>query len=258
MPFGIELILFGATLFGLICLGLEGGRRVAMRLRSTERDASRQSTAVIETAVFGLLGLLVAFTFNNAASRFEARRSLIVREANAIGTAYLRLDLLPEAPRDRLRTLVKEFLEIRVSIYGTVIGKRESPGGVDPFERSRAEIWRILIETRGAPEPSSVTLLLAPALNEMFDATSAQMASDSMHLPLMILVLLCGMVIFSSVLAGYTLARPGGRDWMHLSIFAGVLTLTVMVTLDLEFPTMGLIRLTASEAPLVDLLKSLK
>ena len=71
----------------------------------------------VEGAVYGLLGLLIAFSFSGAASRFEARRDLIVQEANAIGTAYLRLDLLPDEARDGLREKFRRYLDTRLSAY---------------------------------------------------------------------------------------------------------------------------------------------
>ena len=79
---------------GMLCL-LEVGRRVGQRRREADTEGARAGVGVIDGAVFALLGLLLAFTFSGAAARFDTRRHLIVEEANAIGTAYLRLDLLP-------------------------------------------------------------------------------------------------------------------------------------------------------------------
>jgi hypothetical protein len=76
---------------------LEIGRRAGLRRLARDSEGARTGLAVVEGAVFGLMGLLLAFTFSGAASRFDARRQLIVEEANAIGIAYLRLDLLPES-----------------------------------------------------------------------------------------------------------------------------------------------------------------
>src|ERR1700675_930574 len=95
-----------ALLAGLLALGVfvgmvilqEVGRRVGHRRLARDSEGARAGVGAIDGAVFGLLGLLVAFTFSGAASRFDARRQLVVEEANAIGTAYLRIDWLPNEP----------------------------------------------------------------------------------------------------------------------------------------------------------------
>src|SRR6185436_5066087 len=87
---------------GIIAL-LEVGRRVGMRRHAKMPDDTTGSTGVVDAAVFGLMGLLLAFAFSGAASRWEWRRNLIVQEANDVGTAYLRLDLLPPESQPQLR-----------------------------------------------------------------------------------------------------------------------------------------------------------
>src|SRR6188508_2344639 len=94
------------TVFGMIagtfCM-LEIGRRVGRRRMERDPESAKVSTGAIDGAIFGLLGLLIAFTFSGAAARFDERRQMIVEEANSIGTAYLRIDLLPESTQPRLR-----------------------------------------------------------------------------------------------------------------------------------------------------------
>ena len=81
---------------------------------------ARAGAGVVDGAVFGLLGLLVAFTFSGAATRFDARRQLVVEEANAIGAAYLRLDVLPAAAQPALRARFREYLDSRLAAYRAV------------------------------------------------------------------------------------------------------------------------------------------
>ncbi len=94
------------SLFGL-------GRRLGLSC-STKDDG--KGSGSLETAVFGLLGLLLAFTFSGAASRFEDRRHVIAEEANAIGTAYLRLDLLPQSAQTEIKPLVVQYTDMRLSV----------------------------------------------------------------------------------------------------------------------------------------------
>lgn len=102
----ISLLIASALFFGMM-LFLETGRRIGVRRRAQDPEGAGAGTGAVEGAVFALLGLLVAFTFSGAASRFDARRALVAEEANAIGTAYLRVDLVPANAQPALRDLFR-------------------------------------------------------------------------------------------------------------------------------------------------------
>src|SRR5512143_443438 len=103
----IVAFFFAGGLFVGMILLLELGRRLGRRRQGKHEEGARAGLGAVEGAVFALLGLLIAFTFSGAASRFDARRELIVREANAIGTAWLRLSLLPADAQPGLRVLFR-------------------------------------------------------------------------------------------------------------------------------------------------------
>jgi hypothetical protein len=94
MDFTVRIAVLAIGLFLGMLLLQEIGRRIRLRRLARDPDQAEAGFGVVEGAVFGLMGLLIAFTFSGAASRFDTRRQLVVEEANAIGTAYLRLDLL--------------------------------------------------------------------------------------------------------------------------------------------------------------------
>ena len=96
---------------------LELGRRLGRRRQGRDEEGARAGLGAVEGAVFTLLGLLIAFTFSGAASRFDMRRQLIGQEANAIGTAWLRLDLLPAQAQPELRDLFRRYLDLRLAAY---------------------------------------------------------------------------------------------------------------------------------------------
>src|SRR6185436_17454554 len=96
---------------------LEIGRRVGARRLALDPEGAKASTWAIDGAVFGLLGLLIAFTFSGAAARFDTRRQMIVEEANAIGTAWLRLDLLPAGVQPALRDKFRQYLDARLAVF---------------------------------------------------------------------------------------------------------------------------------------------
>src|SRR3954470_7110389 len=101
------------AIFASTLILLEVGRRIGVRRRVLDPEGAVAGLGAIESAVFGLMGLLLAFPFSGAASRFDVRRQLIVEETNAIGTAYLRLDLLPTSYQPRLRDDFRSYVDAR-------------------------------------------------------------------------------------------------------------------------------------------------
>lgn len=110
MSFSIKEILLAGSLFFGMLLVFEVGRRFGLARRRRDPDGVDKGTGPVEAAVFGLLGLLLAFTFSGAASRFEDRRHLVTEEANAIVSAYLRIDLLPPDTQPAIRQLFARYL----------------------------------------------------------------------------------------------------------------------------------------------------
>ena len=131
---------------------LETGRRLGLRRLAQDSEAAQAGFGVVEGAIFALMGLLIAFTFSGAASRFDTRRQLVVEEANAIGTAYLRLDLLPANAQAALRESFRQYVEARLDGY------RKLPDIV-AAKQARAnqfqgQIWsQALAACQGAPKP---------------------------------------------------------------------------------------------------------
>src|SRR5262245_12368693 len=111
-----SLIVSGFLFAGIIAMW-EAGRRIALYRREVDFDAQNQGIGAVEGAVFGLMGVMLAFSFSGAMSRWDVRRDLVVREANAIGTAWLRLDLLPAGAQPELRALFRDYLDARLAVY---------------------------------------------------------------------------------------------------------------------------------------------
>lgn len=110
---------FSIALFVALLAMQEVGRRLGQGRRARDPNAAA-GLGASEGAIFALMGLLVAFTFSGAASRIEKRRDLIVEEANAIGTAYLRLDLIPAAAQPALREDFRQYVDSRLAVYRAI------------------------------------------------------------------------------------------------------------------------------------------
>lgn len=254
-------LLIALALFAGMLLLLEIGWRIRTRRRAQDPGGTGAGTGAVEGAVFALLGLLVAFTFSGAASRFDARRALIVEEANAIGTAFLRLDLLPGEAQPALRDLFRRYTDSRLEVYRKLSASDLEAARVelDRSIRLQGEIWnQAVISGQLEGAPPAVAMLLLPALNQMFDVTTTRTMALRMHPPTVIFVMLFGLALASALLAGYAMGGARTREWLHMLAFAAVVAATVYVIFDLEYPRLGLIRIGAFDQVLVDLRASMK
>jgi len=201
---------------------------------------------------------LLAFTFSGAATRFDVHRQLVVEEANAIGTAYLRLDLLPNAAQPALRELFRRYLESRLETYRKLpdieAAKQELAGSM----KLQGELWAKAVDASQASLTTAASMLLLPALNQMIDITTTRTMTAKMHPPMIIFVLLFALGLGCSFMAGYSMAGAKVRSWAHIIGFAAVTAVTFYVILDIEFPLLGFIRVDEFDQVLQQVLNSIK
>jgi hypothetical protein len=255
VQFTFKALLLAAVLTLAMLACQEVGRRLGMRRARLDPEGARAGAGVVEGAIFALLGLLIAFTFSGAASRFDDRRKLIVEEANAIGTAYLRIDLLPAAVQPEMRDAFRRYVDTRLATYRAVPDMDKVKLELERGNALQQEIWKKAV---AASVGSQAMMLVLPALNEMIDITTTRTTAVQMHPPLVIFVLLCGLALLSALLAGDAMAGGKKRDWIHMATFALALAGAVYIILDMEFPRVGFIRVDAFDAVLVELRASMK
>jgi hypothetical protein len=253
----IIALLSAAGLFIGMILLLELGRRLGRRHQGKAEQGARAGLGAVEGAVFGLLGLLIAFTFSGAATRFDTRRQQVVQEANAIGTGWLRLDLLPTAVRGELKDLFRNYLDSRLAVYQKIPDLEAVRAELAKANALQGEIWmRATVACQSSPSPQTAQLL--PALNEMFDIATTRTMAAQMHPPVIIFVMLGVLALMSSLLAGYAMAGGKTRSWIHVISFALIMATIVYVILDLEFPRLGMIRIDSIDQVLIDLRQSMR
>jgi len=251
-------ILFAGGLFLGMLLLLETGRRVGIRRLSQDPEGARQGLGVVDGAVFSLLGLLIAFTFSGAATRFDARRLLIVEEANNIGTAWLRLDLLPPGSASSLRELFRQYLDSRLETYRKLPDLEAAKAELARSAKLQGEIWSAAVAACRGPDSQPAPMLLLPALNAMFDITTTRTEAKHKHPPPIIFAMLAVLALVSSLLAGYGMAGGKSHSWVHIIGFSAVVAVTVYVIMDLEYPRLGLIRVDSDDQVLIQLRESMK
>jgi hypothetical protein len=250
--------LFAILLFIGIVLLLEIGRYIGIRRTASDPEGARAGVSAVDGAVFGLLGLLVAFTFSGAASRFDTRRNLIITETNAIGTAYLRLDLLPPDTRTAMQERFRRYVDSRLEVYRLLRDVAAAKEALARSTRLQNEIWSTTVTACRAENSPSTTTLLLSALNEMIDITTTRTIAAQTHPPSIIFAMLAAIALASALLAGYGMAAGKSRNWVHMLAFAGIIAVTVYVILDLEFPRAGFIRVDKYDQALIELRDSMK
>lgn len=244
--------LVSVGLFLGMLLLLEVGRRMGSRRLAEEGEGAKEGLGAVEGAIFGLLGLLIAFTFSGAVSRFDDRRRLVAEEANAIGTAYLRLDVLPVEARAVLQEKFRQYLDSRLLTYRKLPDIAAARAQHARSVALQGEIWAQAVASVASGPPSAPMLLL-PALNEMIDITTTREMATLMHPPTVVFAMLAALALMAALLAGYAMAGSRTRHWHHMLGFAAIMAATVYVILDLEYPRLGLIRVDAADRVLVEL-----
>jgi len=244
-------------LLGMLVM-IEIGRRIAVWRRSRDPDDDKVGLSTIEGAIFALFGLMIAFTFSGAASRFNEKRMLVAEEANTIETAYLRLQLLPPESRAPLQSLLRDYTDSRIETYRRLPNVTAAEEEMARSKKLQEEIWTASVVATGRAEahPDAGKLLL-PALNDMIDITTTRAMALQIHPPRIIYMLLFGLGVLCSLLAGYRMSGSKHRSWLHILTFAIVTVSVVYVILDVEYPRWGLIRLDGTDQFLLNARQSM-
>jgi hypothetical protein len=230
--FGLPLLL----VFGLVLLALvsstEFGYRVGRRLHHSEKESARQETGALQAAVLGLLALFLGFTYSASMSRFEERRLLTVKESNAIGTAFLRADLLPDAAAASVRDALKRYTELRIA---------SDPDSNRSAEALAAQVWTTTA-THARQNATPVSALGVAAVNDMIDAYGERQASLTSRVPKQVFLLLGILAVVAMGLTGYSCGVIGYRGLGSNTVIAALVAAVIVLILDLHEPRQGLIR----------------
>ena len=244
---GVWLVVFGAVFLANVA-----GNQLGRRRRGSGLDAAHLGT--VQGGLLGLLGLLLAFSFATAAGRFADRQELTLQESNAIGTAYLRADLLPSPHAEALRAALKSYVATRVAFYDAGSDPGAVQSAIARGEQLHQTIWSAGVS--GVRENPAATTVVVAALNEVIDLHAARVDALHRHLPaaVVLLLLLTAMMVSGSV--GFTTGLSGVRHVWGNVAFVLVTAAVLSLTLDLDFPRAGFVRV--GQLPMLELQRSLE
>ena len=250
------LALFLLSFGMLLCLHF--GRKYAIWQEHREHIKKFEDMPMAEGAVMGLMALLVSFTFANASGKFDARRLLAVDDVNAIGTAYLRLDLLEPPLRAELQQDFRDYLDARLEIYSFLPDLDAATKAVGRAKALQQQIWVKAAQGCEKEPYLAACIILLPALNEMFDIANKRFAYSQIHPPGMVLGLLIVVALLSSLLTGYRMKNIKITHSLHIISYVIIIAFTIYVIIDIDYPRLGFIRMDAFDQSLIDLRASMK
>jgi hypothetical protein len=243
-------LILSAIIFGATCLGLFLGRYVRHRA-----EHLREPLGVLQSALLGLVALVLAFGLALAVGRYESRRAAVVDDANDIGTTYLRAQTLPEPIRTRSLRLLVHYTDTSIRLSQAVPMSDKSRQTIADGQKIQRQLWGLAGQALAEAPIASAPRLYVETLNTMIDQQTVRVAALNNRVPGPVLAV---EVIFAAValgLLGFYLAILG-RGVLPVLLAAGLVCILLLVTFDLDRPTRGLIKVPAT--PLTSLRASME
>lgn len=236
----------------LALVSVELGRWFGMRRRHGGAEAEGPVGASVG-ATLGLLAFVLAFTFGMAAQRADLRRQMVVEDANAIGTTYLRTSLLPEPAASAMRQQLREYVDIRLEL---AMHPELMAQTLARSERLQNDLWTQAAAIAAAQPTLTSTPLFIQALNEMIDAHGARLAAVRSRIPTTIWVFMFVTTVVGMIAIGYQSGLSGSRRSAAMMTLAIAFAAIIMLIADLDRPQEGLLRTT--QQSMLDLQRSIR
>src|SRR5688572_24104962 len=243
--FFIAVLLLGAA---------EVGYRDGLRLYKARDEARRSQIGGVQGAVLGLLGLLLGFTFAMAVGRYDTRRDLVLKEANAVGTTWLRAGLLPEAHRAPVKELLRRYVGVRLKYEALSRDRARLAEGLRLSAELQNEMWRHA-EAAAAESPAPVTVSFITSLNEVIDTDAERVAAGRNQIPTGVWVLVVLVAAFGCFTGSYGSGAHGARSAFTNLFLPTLIAIVIVLIFDLTHSRQGVIGV--SQQPLIDLLNNI-
>jgi hypothetical protein len=213
---------------------------VFFRRRQTSLgDEALRDLDLIIAATLTLLGLIIGFSFSMATNRYDQRKSYEEAEANAIGTEYLRADLLPPADAANVRELLKQYLDQRIAFYAA----RHSVD-LQPIDQTTAQLqsqlW-LAVRPAAKSQPTPMIALVVSGMNDVLNSQGYTQAEWWNRIPIGAWLLMAAVAICSNLLVGFGARKTEGRS-LRLMLLPLVLSIAFFLIADIESPRRGIIR----------------
>ena len=258
MIFFLFAVVIAAAFFVSSLFLLNYGRHLGSRYLKQGTGIMAGLTTV-EGAIFALIGLLLAFTISGALQRFDDRRQLVIQEANAASTAHDRLALFEGDVGRDMQNKLKDYVQARIDLYRmphdySLLKRTEffSQEQEDNILSLKNRLWNAAVGACPQSNFHPACAQALPVLANLFEVARLRLGAAEKHPPQIIYVILFGLGLGGSLLAGFGMAAAKSRSWIHMLIFATTLTVILYTLTDMEYPRLGLIRIDNFDHFLVD------
>ena len=225
----------------LLAIALESGFRVGLKRRESWKDADSGGGAVVLTSMFALMGLVIAFTYASGVSRYDARKDAVSNEANALGTAFLRADLVAEPGRTELKTILLEYARTRYIPPNSIRTNEARTAVLQKTLQVQEKIWPATRRVVAQGTPGPIESSLVAAINAVLDAHTIRLVAVFDKLPRVVMWMLVLICAASLGVAGYNAGIQGRMSRWRMTAFALVLSGLMIVILDFDRPNDGLV-----------------
>lgn len=252
-----EVFMF-LMLFPISLAVLAVGYVLTIRLRKDPHDdeATEAAFGLGQAAIFGLIALILGFSFAFASDRYEARRALVVDESVVAGRTYTRADFLPAAERAQFRRALHDYVAARLDVYDFVTNTGEEDQSQARSQALFAGMWTIALRAAQRDPRNNLTTALAADTTELSDLADQQKAALENHVPTAIIGLVLFCTVAGAMLLGVTFGRVKRPNVVLSIVFCLLCAATVFTIVDLDNGKRGFIRLET--APLQDTLSSMR
>lgn len=241
MLWAINEVVLGLAALAAFLVVIEIGFRPGRRRLAGSDDSVKAHVAALQAALLGLLALLLGFTFAMALSRFDTRRTLVLEEANAIGTTYLRSQFLPQPQRREVAGLLRAYVAARLVFYDAGIDKPRLDAANATAARLQERLWSVATAV-AAQDPRSVPMgLFVQSLNDVIDLHEKRLTALQSHVPEVVLHLLLTVSAVALGFVAYGCGLTGQRRYVSTAFVALLIALVLTTILDLDRPRRGLI-----------------
>lgn len=240
-------VLIIGVLFVSLVLAIEAGYRVGRKAQPFSTEATTSHVSAVQASLLGVLALLLGFTFSLSLQRYDSRSEAVVDEANAIGTAYLRAQLLPPSVRSEVQTLLSSYVDERVQ-EGTIplSNEAERQALLAKASQDQGALWRYAVQAAEEDKSPTTSGLFIQSLNELIDSYGRRNAALDRHVPEVVLLLLYGTFLMTWGIVGYAAGIAGHRVSSAAYIMLVLVLLVVFIIIDLDRPRRGLIEVDQS------------
>jgi hypothetical protein len=242
MYWGLDEIILFFIVVAIFCVVLELAFRLGRHHRTHSNDSTRSHLTVLQTALLGLLALLLGFNFAMATSRFEARKTLIQDEVTVIGSTYLRAKLLPSDLRGKMSAMLKDYVSARIEFMRAGTDEKLLQATSESSRTIEDQLWNLAAAAEAQGEATAAMNLVIQALTDVYNVNEKRRAEQDDHVPATVINLLFVVAIGALGFIAYSYGLGHRRRHGSTAIFAILIAMVFTITLDLDQPRSGFIR----------------